>query len=153
MTVEEMTGKECLKVLEMTGFGRLGCVHENQPYVVPIYFAAQVDLVYAFSMPGRKIDWMRGNPRICLEVDTIDSATDWTSVIVLGRYEELLDTPNREDERMLAQRLLQSRPMWWEPGSLAVQGEPVRPASVVPVVFRIVIEHLTGRRCVPATEE
>jgi hypothetical protein len=38
MIVREMTEAECLTTLARTRLGRLACAHENQPYVVPIYF-------------------------------------------------------------------------------------------------------------------
>jgi nitroimidazol reductase NimA-like FMN-containing flavoprotein (pyridoxamine 5'-phosphate oxidase superfamily) len=37
------------------------------------------------------------------------------SVIVQGRYEELLDTSEWRLERELAHELLQHQAMWWEP--------------------------------------
>jgi len=41
MEMNEMTAEECRAFLERASLGRLGCSFENQPYVVPIYFALQ----------------------------------------------------------------------------------------------------------------
>jgi nitroimidazol reductase NimA-like FMN-containing flavoprotein (pyridoxamine 5'-phosphate oxidase superfamily) len=38
MLIEEMSRTDCLRILAGTRLGRLACVRENQPYVVPIYF-------------------------------------------------------------------------------------------------------------------
>jgi uncharacterized protein len=53
--ITEMVSKECREILTRTGFGRLGCTHNNQPYVVPIYFAYEADHLYGFSTFGRRI--------------------------------------------------------------------------------------------------
>jgi nitroimidazol reductase NimA-like FMN-containing flavoprotein (pyridoxamine 5'-phosphate oxidase superfamily) len=45
---------------------------------------------------------MQSNPFVCLEVDEIKSPHDWSSVVVFGRYEELLDTPQLRPVRELA---------------------------------------------------
>lgn len=154
MFVQELTANECRTALAKAGFGRLACARDNQPYVLPVYFAAEEDHVYSFSMPGQKIEWMRTNPRVCLEVDSVKDLNDWTTVVALGRFEELPDTPDRQAERHHAQELLQVRVMWWLPGSVGV-GVVVAhegPAST-PVLYRIDIERMTGHRGMPAQEE
>jgi nitroimidazol reductase NimA-like FMN-containing flavoprotein (pyridoxamine 5'-phosphate oxidase superfamily) len=150
--IQELTVEECREALMTASFGRLACARENQPYVVPIYFAADRDGVYSFSMPGQKIEWMRNNPRVCLGIDNITNPNDWTSMVVLGQYEELPDTPDYQLERLRAFKLLQRCAMWWQPGSIAVANHDDRPDSA-PVFYRINIEHLTGRRGVPARDE
>jgi uncharacterized protein len=143
--VTELTVEECWKTLASAGFGRLACARNDQPYIVPIFFAMEGDHLYSFSMPGQKLEWMRGNPRVCLEVDDVKSWNDWTSVVALGRYQELSDTPDWQSERKRAHDLLQQRAMWWQPGSVAVSGRGEREGAS-PVFFRIVIERLSGHR-------
>jgi len=149
MNVQELSAEECYAKLAGSGFGRLACARDNQPYVVPIRFAVDDEVIYAFSLPGQKIDWMRENPRICLEIDSVDSGEDWTSVVVVGRYEELTDTPEFYNERLQALALLQTRPMWWEPGASSPTSEHNRQAYA-PVFYRIVVDRITGYRGVPA---
>ena len=62
MLIGEMSVAECRGALEQARFGRLACARDNQPYVVPFYFASDGDYLYAFSKLGRKIEWMRDNP-------------------------------------------------------------------------------------------
>ena len=52
--------------------------------------------LYAFSTIGQKIEWMRENPKVCLEVEEIDDQSHWTTVLVIGRYEEIHQEPERE---------------------------------------------------------
>ena len=148
MNVQELTAVECYAILAETGFGRLACARDNQPYVVPIHFVVDNEVVYAFSLPGQKIDWMRENPRVCLETDSVKGGDDWTSVVVVGRYEELTDTPEHYNERLQALALLQTRPMWWEPGTSAPTREHNRP-GYAPIFYRIVVDRVTGYRGLP----
>ena len=39
MVINEMNEKECSGFLASASLGRLGCSLDNEPYVVPIYFA------------------------------------------------------------------------------------------------------------------
>ena len=92
-----------------------------------------------------KIEWMRENPLVAVEADEIDSAQQWESVIVSGRYEEFADTPETRDMRQLAWSLLQKHELWWEPGYVkTILGGAERP--MVPLYFRIRIGRITGHR-------
>jgi nitroimidazol reductase NimA-like FMN-containing flavoprotein (pyridoxamine 5'-phosphate oxidase superfamily) len=144
MLIHELDTTECAAILKRTSLGRLGCSNADQPYVVPIYFSYDADAqcVYAFSGIGQKVNWMRDNPKVCLEVDEIDDKNHWRSVIVVGRYEEIPDDPLQADARRRAERLFQERHKWWLPAAATLPSRPRHQA----VIFRIAIEHLTGRR-------
>ena len=88
MLIQEMSPHGCRDLLARLGLGRLGCARNNQPYIIPIYFAYEPDRLYGFSTVGQKIEWMRANPLVCVEADEVVNHNDWASVIVLGRYEE-----------------------------------------------------------------
>jgi len=74
-------------ILASASLGRLGCSRDNQPYVVPIYFGYEPDFIYVLSTFGQKTEWMRANPKVCLEVDEIANQSQWMSVIAIGRYQ------------------------------------------------------------------
>ncbi len=152
MIVHEMTPDECHEFLKRVKFGRLGCAHDNQPYVVPIYFACDGKHLYCFSTEGRKIEWMRQNPLVCVEVDEVISHLDWRSVVVLGRYEELSDVPARIKDREYALELLQKRAMWWQPAYVAVEHRS-SPDALNPVFYRIKIDQISGHRGMPDSFE
>jgi nitroimidazol reductase NimA-like FMN-containing flavoprotein (pyridoxamine 5'-phosphate oxidase superfamily) len=142
MLIHEMTADECRTALERSTFGRLACARDNQPYVLPIYFSFDGEYLYGVSSPGRKIEWMRSNRLVCLEIDERTSHHQWMSVVVSGRYEELPDTPEFGYERGRAWEVLQKRAVWWEPAYVATeQREPF-----VPVFYRVHIKQMTGRR-------
>jgi nitroimidazol reductase NimA-like FMN-containing flavoprotein (pyridoxamine 5'-phosphate oxidase superfamily) len=144
MIINELDTTECAAVLQRTVLGRLGCSHDDQPYVVPIYFCYDIELhcLYGFSSIGQKVNWMRQNPRVCLEVDEIDDKNHWRSVVVVGRYGEIHDDPREAEARRRAERLFQERHKWWLPGAATVRSKPREHA----VMFRITIEDVTGRR-------
>jgi len=65
------------------------CSLDNQPYIVPVCLAYESDCIYVFSTFGKKIKWMRANPKVCIQIDEIADQSQWVSMIVSGRYEEL----------------------------------------------------------------
>ncbi len=152
MLIKEMTVKECRETLARTGFGRLGCARDNQPYVVPIYFIYEPDHLYGFSTLGRKIEWMRSNPKVCVEVDDVTSQHLWLSVVVIGRYEELPDVAERSSERRHAQMLLEKRLLWWQIGYAAKRLRPGKERTQ-PILYCIHIEEVTGHRATPDAVE
>ena len=86
--------------------GHLGCARGGQPYVVPFSFAYHREHLYAFATVGRKVEWMRANPLVCVEVEEILSRQEWQTVVILGRYQELPNTPELNAARVLAHDLL-----------------------------------------------
>ena len=44
----------------------------NEPYVVPMYFAYETDYLCGLSTFGRKIEWMRANPKVCVKVRALE---------------------------------------------------------------------------------
>ena len=153
---------------------------ESQPYIVPVYIAYDRALdgepcLYGFTTAGQKVEWTRANPLVCVEVDDVTAPDHWTSVIVLGRYEELPDTighegewlrptqasrpdrdegrdaPRRTDERLSAYKVLKAQAEWWQPGSSA-HVDPVPAGRLAPIYYRVSIDRITGHRATPAPE-
>jgi nitroimidazol reductase NimA-like FMN-containing flavoprotein (pyridoxamine 5'-phosphate oxidase superfamily) len=149
MFIQKMTRSECLCALTGARLGRLACAQGDKPYAVPFYFVYHDPYLYGFTTPGQKTEWMRANPHVCVELDEVDDAEQWMSIILFGRYEELPDAPEWEEERLRAHQLLQQHPVWWEPGcASSAQRIPSRP--VTPIFFRIGIDRITGRRAMPS---
>ena len=149
MVVEELTDRACLAILSRAHLARLACALNDQPYIVPVHVDFHDSYLYSFSTLGRKIEWMRQNPLVCLEIDELSTAHEWTTVVVSGRYEELPDSSEYEYERSVAQRLFQRHPVWWQPASVPLAGHQPRTL----VLFRILITQITGRRGGPDRTE
>lgn len=146
MQIHELSVAECTAVLIRSHLGRLACAHFEQPYIVPIHFSfdAQRHCLYAFSMIGQKIEWMRDNPKVCVEVEEIDDKNHWTTVLVFGRYEELQRTPEHAEARARAEQSFDQRQEWWLPAAGHVRSREHEHM----VVYSIQIDRLTGRRAV-----
>ena len=60
-------------ILDKSDVCRIGFSQNNQPYIVPMIFVYKDNCIYLHSAnEGRKIDIIRQNNRICIEVDTMD---------------------------------------------------------------------------------
>ncbi|QCL97418.1 pyridoxamine 5'-phosphate oxidase family protein [Agrobacterium tumefaciens] len=146
MLVREMTHNECLAELAEGRLARMACAKDSTPYVVPIYYAYSGNSLYAFSMPGKKLDFLRSNPRACLQVDKSRGDHQWVSVIVDAAFRELPQEDPPGEERLHAWSLLSHHFDWWEPGGLTPQPQPqpLRAASRH-IFFALDINALSGR--------
>jgi uncharacterized protein len=144
MQIHELTAEECTEVLSRVHLGHLACARSDQPYIVPIHFSfdAERHCVYSFATVGQKVRWMRENPKVCLEVAEIIDKNQWTSVVVIGRYEEIQSAPHEAEARRRAQHLFQQRAEWWFPAAAKVSS--TEHSDIV--VFRIQIDRMSGRR-------
>ena len=144
MKIREMSAEESLDFLARSRFGRLGCVRDDQPYIVPISFVLDEGQLYSFATSGQKTEWMRTNPRVCLQVDRVITARRWTSVVVYGRYRELPDTLEQREERERAWALFQQMPDWWEPAYTRPTDRNAG-RTLEPIWYAIAIDKITGQ--------
>lgn len=131
MIIREMSRVECLQMLSRNRLARLACARENQPYIVPVSLVSHESAndgpcLYGITTPGQKIEWMRANPLVCIEFDEVASQSQWVSVIVFGRFEELPETLGSDDSRHRAQQQLlhiHERPFQTTEGMLQVPSD------------------------------
>lgn len=150
MVIHELSPVECLQVLARARHGRLACARDGQPYVVPFFYYLDAPgyCLFSFSTLGQKIEWMRSNPKVCVEVDDIVDQFNWTTVLVFGRYDEVGDASHDRDSRRRAHELFRQRSVWWLPG---VGKSTAGDEHHTPIVYRIQIDKLTGRRAARAS--
>ena len=147
MKLCKLSDFECLLVLGLNRVARLACSREGRPYVVPINYAYADKHLYAFSMPGKKIDWLRANPLASVVVEAKQHKRGWRSVVADGLYDELPDQLGHKVERDRAWLLLSRYANWWEPGALKPEPRPLIDRSPH-IFFRIIIEQVSGREAV-----
>lgn len=140
MEMRTLTAVECTKVLERNHIAHLGCARDGQPYVVPVYYCYSANGIFAFSLPGKKVDFMRANPRVSMIVEERGHGREWRSVVIDGSFEELSDEPRREQ----AWHLLSQHVEWWVPGGLKPSAEPIAHRSEH-LFYRIGVEEMSGR--------
>jgi nitroimidazol reductase NimA-like FMN-containing flavoprotein (pyridoxamine 5'-phosphate oxidase superfamily) len=107
---------EIESILKHQVVARLGCHADNVTYVVPLSYAYDGVYLYGRSQEGMKIDLMRKNPRVCIQADIMENMANWQSVVAWGDFEELTDTPLRND----ALQKLVNRKLPFMPARLSV---------------------------------
>ncbi|MEO5603849.1 MAG: pyridoxamine 5'-phosphate oxidase family protein [Cyclobacteriaceae bacterium] len=85
----KLTDPQIDHVLYSQFVGRIGCCTDEKMYVVPVTYVYYDGYIYTHSKEGQKVKMMRKNPKVCFEVDVMETMTNWRSVIIWGEYEEL----------------------------------------------------------------
>lgn len=152
MQLRTLSALECTRFLEEHRLGYLACSFEDRPYAVPVYYAFANNSLYSFSMPGKKIEIMKKNPRVSLLVEEFGKDGGWKSVIAEGRFEVLADRVGSKVELDRAWSLLSRHVNWWEPGGLKPDAQPLAYRSDH-LFYRILIDELSGRENVVSGQE
>ena len=150
MRIVATSQRECSELLKRVSIGRLACSLNDQPYVVPVAFSYEADCIYVFSTVGKKIEWMRQNPKVCLQADEIGSRSNWSSVIVTGTYLELSEMQYPSQREHALEQLAQYSEWWRTP--LAERREKVSDLAIDTVFFRIDITSMSGLRSISEAE-
>ena len=134
-----MKREESLALLRSARLARLGCVADDEPYVVPVNYVFDGECAISHSLPGRKIKAMRAQPRVCLQVDELKDQYHWKSVIAYGMFEEITSP----DERARALSVLLSLFPRLTPVESLIAEDANAPA---PIVYRVRIDKVSGLR-------
>ena len=146
--IGKLTKEQIQEVLRQNVLGRIGCNDGERTYVVPVNYVYDGKFIIGHSTEGLKIRMMRKNPQVCFEVDEMKNLENWKSIIAWGEYQELTD----ERDRYYAMKLFVDRMMHLKISETAIPPEisPIRvhprsPGNVKPVIYRIVINEISGR--------
>ena len=137
----EMTRDEIEELLSEQFVVRLGCTREEEIFVVPVAYAWDGTSILAFSYEGRKLEMMRAEPHVCIEIDDVEHFGRWRSVIGWGRFEVLEGDERRQAKEALARRL---EPVIRDSRSRS-RLERGMADDPPPTVFRIRLDTMTGR--------
>ena len=96
LEILEMREAEIRDLLTESGYGHLACSRDDQPYVVPIYYAYDGTDIFIYTTAGLKSEIIARNPKICLQVEDIRDDGFWRSVVVLGEAREVTTPVERE---------------------------------------------------------
>lgn len=149
--VSVLSESEIEALLLSATHGHLGCHCDGETYVVPISFAYDGKRLLGYTSPGKKIDMMRANPNVCVQVEQIVNLTDWRSAVVWGKFEEL-----HQAQAAVAVGYLIDRygPMFQDMPNSDRRGREITPPRVDQtsdgrIVYCIHVKQATGRREVP----
>jgi uncharacterized protein len=105
-TAGDLDEREIESLLRTELVARIAYVdRRGVPYIVPITYAYDGAAFYGFSPDGAKLEGMRQNPRVCVEVDRVHDAADWLSVVAQGRFDELHGAAGVDAVRRISERL------------------------------------------------
>lgn len=149
----DLKSQECIAVLKNNYIGRLGYIAKGSPYIIPItyfYYDDSNNSIICYSGEGHKIEAMRKNHTVSLEVDEIKSANSWRSILVHGVFEEIQGIDARHLLHEFAEGVK----------SIIYEKEHTLPHAIsdfsskmhqekIPIVYRIKILEITGKRKEP----
>ena len=141
----QVTAEEAWQIVERSPYGVLAMLTEDgMPYGVPLNMVRSDETLYFHcAMEGKKVDALRGNPKISAvfvdsaEIDGAKLTTRYGSAMVFGEAEEVLDA----EEKKEALRLLCLR---FAPAHME---EFERSLGSIPrtSIWKITAKHITGK--------
>ena len=147
--IKNLIVKECIEILSNNYIGRLAYIAQGQPFVVPItfYYDRHNNSIISYSAGGFKIESMRKNSLISLEVDEIRSVNRWRSVLAHGLFEELSSIDAKHQLHQFAQGVKNiiatkenENPQFIGEFSSKLEAEGI------PIVYRLNIDKITGKQ-------
>lgn len=147
--IQELELNKGKKVLSENCIGHMSYIYMNNPFVVPItyYFDEEGGSLISYSSLGHKIEALRMNPQVSVQVEEIDSLNHWRSVVIYGKYEELSGSTARYElhkfcegvKKLVNAKEQRTLKFLCDFSSKATSEKP-------PIVYRINIDEMTARR-------
>lgn len=143
----KLTDKQIDLFLHSQMIGRIGYSTDEKVFITPVTYVYHEGAIYAHSKDGHKVEAMRKNPKVCFQVDAIETMRNWRNVIIWGEYEEL----TKDHDQMSILEILEDR---FAPFILSETVNPTHSFSKSPitiekgkkpVLYRIRITEKTGR--------
>lgn len=141
---EEMLPVEIDEFMHAQKVCRIACRGEDEVYVIPVMFAWHDQCVFVYTTEGKKVELMRKDPVVCVEIDELDACGGWRSVVVHGVYDELGDEAARQALSLIAARHRSDSGDHEEKRTREV----ARGDGRAPIAFRIRALRVTGRKVV-----
>ena len=135
--VIHLTPAECTEILANGRIAHIACESNGEPYVTPMSFVRIGEEFYFRTGEGRRVDALRSNPRVCIEVTILREGDAWQSVVFWGNA-TFVDEPNERADVVAA--LLQK----YHSETALGMSTPAPLAGQLPIVA-ITPEDITGR--------
>lgn len=140
--------KDKLFVLKDNYLGHLAYVYQDKPFVVPItyFFEEERNVIICYSGEGHKMNAMRKNKQVALNVVDLDALTKWKSVMAQGTFEQLFGSDAKSYlhdfslgiKKLAAEKELKELSFISEFSSKLVDEN-------IPMIFVIKIDEITGK--------
>lgn len=115
-----MTGDEIERLLQSQKICRMAMNDTPQPYIIALdYVYIDGDLYFHFADYGRKMELIKKNPNVSIELDNFcEGATSFETITLMGRLEKVTSP---EEKKKAAEALFSSANVRGGPGNLAVR--------------------------------
>lgn len=144
--IGQLNASEIDALFSSQQLARLGCTNGSRVYVVPISYAYDGEYFYGRTREGMKVQFMRQQPEVCVEVESITSMAEWKTGIAWGIFEELIDPVQRAEALLkLASRVVPGASSETLRFSDDWPFSPPDINSIEGVVYRIKLQERSGR--------
>lgn len=138
----------CRAILKNDYLGHLSYIYENRPFVVPItyFYDAERNVIICYSAEGHKMNAMRKNKEVAFNIVDVDGLTQWKSVMVHGKFEQLFGSDAKAYlhvfslgiKSLIAKKELKELSFISEFSSKTVDEN-------IPMIFTISVEEISGK--------
>lgn len=136
--MDELAPAEVSKLLATEMVGHIGVALDGVPYVTPIsYVLVGEDLCFRTGA-GRRIDAIRANPSVSIEVMRIDDGR-WESVIAAGTAREIDD--DNEAQIIISELLIK----YSEQIGSSLTGGARKPVPEPGIIVAVKLDEVSGR--------
>jgi len=143
-SIRPLSQHECFALLARNHVGRLAFAFHDRVDIQPLNYVYEAGWIYGRTSEGAKLVTLAHHQWVAFEVDEVDGAFDWRSVVVQGSFHRLdpdSPVPDAAAEAHGVQLLKIVVPETFTPGD---------PAPFRTVVFRIALGETTGRAATTA---
>lgn len=139
--IHTLSQEQAQNLFTSNRFAHLACHHFNDIYLVPISYIYENGAIYSHSLSGHKIDLMRKNPHVCVQVEDVQDFSHWKSAIAWGNYEELKGDAANEAMRFLLKKVSEEA----NSQEMSPLGLDMAAQLESAIIYRINVERITGR--------
>ena len=147
--IKNLDQKQMLYILENNYIGHLGYIFQGKPFVIPItyFFERKNNIIICYSGDGHKINAMRKNNAVCLQIADIDSVNEWKSVLVHGSFEQHFGSDAKAylHQFSLGVKDIITEKAQIKPNYISDFSSKIYKGDI-PIVFLIKIEEITGKK-------
>ena len=75
MLMDTLSREESFELLDTSLVAHIGFISDDSPYVTPMSYVRDGDRLLFRTEAGKKLDALRSNPAVCVEVSVFDDQT------------------------------------------------------------------------------
>ncbi len=140
LEVRAMDEQECRALLAGHSLGRLAFSFRDRVDIQPLHFVLDGDWLFGRTSEGEKLETLEHHRWVAFQVDRVQDAHHWESVVVRGAFHVLSARASRDESRLLerATTVIRTHLPW--------SFSEADPTPQRTVVFGISIQEVSGRR-------